>query len=228
MHKVKAILVVNKVDKPNCTPEEAMEAVFELFYNLGATEDQLGFPTVYGSSKHGWMSEDWKVVTTDINYLLDKIIEYFPEAPKRQGTLQTQITSLDYSSYLGRISVGRVYRGTIKENMPVSVCKRDGSIMKARIKDLFVFDGLGKLKVAEVAAGDICAFTGIEGFEIGDTVADFETPEPLPAISIDEPTMSMLFTINTSPFLGRKENLLPQDICAIVYLKRQKKSCFAR
>lgn len=181
-----------------------MEAVFELFYNLGATEDQLGFPTVYGSSKHGWMSEDWKVVTTDINYLLDKIIEYFPEAPKRQGTLQTQITSLDYSSYLGRISVGRVYRGTIKENMPVSVCKRDGSIMKARIKDLFVFDGLGKLKVAEVAAGDICAFTGIEGFEIGDTVADFETPEPLPAISIDEPTMSMLFTINTSPFFGKE------------------------
>jgi GTP-binding protein len=199
----KAIVVVNKVDKPNCTPEAAMEAVFELFFNLGATEEQLGFPTVYGSSKHGWMSEHWEKQTEDITYLLDKILEYIPEAPKREGTLQLQITSLDYSSYIGRIAIGRVYRGKIKEGMPVSVCKRDGTIAKSRIKELFVFDGLGKVKVQEVGAGDICAFTGIEGFEIGDTVSDFENPEALPAMHIDEPTMSMLFTINNSPFFGK-------------------------
>jgi GTP-binding protein len=199
----KAVVVINKVDKPNCRPDEVHDAVFDLFFNLGATEDQLDFPTVYGSSKHGWMSKDWKDQTEDITYLLDTILEKIPEAPKREGTLQLQITSLDYSTYIGRIAVGRVYRGTIKENMPVSVVKRDGSIQKSRIKELYVFDGLGKVKVQEVPAGDICAFTGIEGFEIGDTVADFENPEGLPTISIDEPTISMLFTINNSPFFGK-------------------------
>lgn len=200
----KAILVINKVDKPNCRPDEVQEQVFELFFNLNATEEQLEFPTVYGSSKQGWMGPDWKTQTEDITYLLDKIIEYIPEAPQREGTLQLQITSLDYSSYIGRIAIGRVYRGSIKENMPVSVVKRDGSIVKSRVKELFVFDGLGKVKVNEVLAGDICAFTGIEGFEIGDTVADFENPEGLPVIAIDEPTMSMLFTINNSPFFGKE------------------------
>jgi len=199
----KAILVINKVDKPNCRPEEVHDMVFDLFFNLEASEDQLNFPTIYGSSKHGWMSTDYKVQTDSITPLLDCIIANIPEAPIREGTLQTQITSLDYSSFIGRIAVGRVYRGVIKENMPVSVVKRDGSIVKSRVKDLFIFDGLGKAKVTEVIAGDICAFTGIEGFEIGDTVADFEKPEGLPVISIDEPTMSMLFTINTSPFFGK-------------------------
>jgi len=199
----KAILVINKVDKPNCRPEEVHDMVFDLFFNLEASEDQLNFPTIYGSSKQGWMSTDYKVVTDSITPLLDCIVENIPEAPKREGSLQVQITSLDYSSFIGRIAIGRVYRGVIKENMPVSVVKRDGSIVKSRIKDLFIFDGLGKAKVQEVIAGDICAFTGIEGFEIGDTVADFENPEGLPVISIDEPTMSMLFTINTSPFFGK-------------------------
>jgi GTP-binding protein len=199
----KAILVINKVDKPNCRPEEVHDMVFDLFFNLDATEDQLNFPTIYGSSKQGWMSTDYKVVTDSITPLLDCIIANIPEAPIREGTLQCQITSLDYSSFIGRIAVGRVYRGVIRENMPVSVVKRDGSIVKSRVKDLFIFDGLGKAKVTEVIAGDICAFTGIEGFEIGDTVADFEKPEGLPVISIDEPTMSMLFTINTSPFYGK-------------------------
>jgi GTP-binding protein len=199
----KAILVINKVDKPNCKPDEVHDMVFDLFFNLNATEDQLDFPTVYGSSKQGWMGPDWKTPTEDITYLLDTIIEKIPEAPKREGTLQLQITSLDYSSFIGRIAIGRVYRGTIKENMPVSVVKRDGSVVKSRIKELFVFDGLGKTKVTEVGAGDICAFTGIEGFEIGDTVADFENPEGLPVISIDEPTMNMTFTINNSPFFGK-------------------------
>jgi GTP-binding protein len=199
----KAILVINKVDKPNCRPEEVHDMVFDLFFNLEASEDQLNFPTIYGSSKHGWMSTDYKVQTDSITPLLDCIVANIPPAPVREGTLQVQITSLDYSSFIGRIAVGRVYRGVIKENMPVSVVKRDGSIVKSRVKDLFIFDGLGKLKVTEVIAGDICAFTGIEGFEIGDTVSDFEKPEGLPVISIDEPTMSMLFTINTSPFFGK-------------------------
>lgn len=200
----KAILVINKVDKPNCRPDEVHDKVFDLFFNLEATEDQLGFRTVYGSSKHGWMGADWKTPTTDISYLLETIIEYFPNAPRREGTLQMQITSLDYSSFVGRIAVGRVYRGTVKENMPVSLVKRDGSIKKMRTKELFVFDGLGKKKVDSVEAGDIAALTGIEGFDIGDTIADFENPEGLPAINIDEPTMSMLFTINTSPFFGKE------------------------
>jgi GTP-binding protein len=199
----KAVLVINKVDKPNCRPDEVHDGVFDLFFNLGANEEQLDFPTVYGSSKQGWMGPDWKTPTDDITYLLDTILEKIPEAPERQGTLQIQITSLDYSSYIGRIAIGRVYRGIIKENMPVSVVKRDGTIQKSRIKELYVFDGLGKIKVSEVKAGDICAFTGIEGFEIGDTIADFETPEGMPTMNIDEPTMNMLFTINTSPFYGK-------------------------
>ena len=199
----KAILVINKVDKPNCKPDEVHDMVFDLFFNLNATEDQLDFPTVYGSSKQGWMGPDWKTPTEDITYLLDTIIEKTPIAPIREGSLQLQITSLDYSSFIGRIAIGRVFRGKIKENSPVSVVKRDGTVTKSRIKDLFVFDGLGKTKVTEVIAGDICAFTGIEGFEIGDTVADFENPEGLPVIAIDEPTMNMLFTINNSPFFGK-------------------------
>ncbi|MEI6020637.1 MAG: translational GTPase TypA [Bacteroidota bacterium] len=199
----KALLVINKVDKPNCRPDEVHDSVFDLFFNLGANEDQLDFPTVYGSSKQGWMGPDYKNPTTDITYLLDTILEKIPTAPRREGTLQIQITSLDYSSFIGRIAVGRVYRGIIKENMPVSVVKRDGRIQKSRIKELFVFDGLGKVKVSEVETGDICAFTGIEGFEIGDTVADFESPEGMPTMHIDEPTMSMMFTINNSPFFGK-------------------------
>lgn len=200
----KAILVINKVDKPNCRPDEVHDSVFELFFNLNATEEQLEFKTVYGSSKHGWMGPDWKTPASDISFLLDTIVDYFPNAPMNEGILQLQITSLDYSSFVGRIAVGRVYRGTIKENMPVSLVKRDGKILKMRTKELFVFDGLGRKKVGSIDAGDIVALTGIEGFEIGDTISDFETPEALPAISIDEPTMSMLFTINNSPFFGKE------------------------
>jgi len=200
---LKVILVINKVDKPNCRPDEVHDSVFELFFNLSANEEQLNFPTVYGSSKQGWMGKDWKTPTKDILFLLDAIVEHIPAAPVREGTLQLQITSLDYSSFIGRIAVGRVYRGEIKENMPVSLVKRDGKIVKARIKELFTFEGLGKKKTTSVKAGDICAFTGIEGFDIGDTIADFENPEGLKPIDIDEPTMSMLFTINNSPFFGR-------------------------
>ena len=200
---LKAIVVINKVDKPNCRPDEVHDSVFELFFNLEATEEQLDFPTVYGSSKQGWMGPDWKNPTTDITYLFDTIIEKIPSAPFREGTLQMQITSLDYSSFVGRIAIGRVYRGTIKENMPITLVKRDGTFVKGRIKDLFVFDGLGKTKAAAVRAGDICAITGIEGFDIGDTIADYDTPEGLIPIAIDEPTMSMLFTINNSPFYGK-------------------------
>lgn len=197
------IVVINKVDKPNCRPDEVHDAVFELFFNLDANEEQLDFVTVYGSSKQGWMGGDWKNPTEDFEYLLDTIVKTIPPPPVKEGNLQLMITSLDYSSYIGRIAVGRLLRGHLKENMPVSVVKRDGSIQKSRIKELFVFEGLGKVKVSEVKAGDICAVTGIEGFEIGDTIADFESPEGLPPISIDEPTMSMLFTINNSPFYGR-------------------------
>ena len=199
----KAIVVVNKVDKPNCRPDEVHDQVFDLFFNLDASEDQLNFPTVFGSSKNGWMGADYKIPTTDVTYLLDTILENIPTAPERVGSLQIQITSLDYSSFIGRIAVGRVFRGIIKENMPVSVVKRDGRIQKSRIKELYVFEGLGKVKVTEVQTGDICAFTGIEGFEIGDTVADFDSPEAMPTMKIDEPTMSMLFTINNSPFFGK-------------------------
>jgi GTP-binding protein len=205
---LKAILVINKVDKPNCRPDEVHDEVFDLFFNLDATEEQLNFPTIYGSSKQGWMSTDYKEVTTDIVPLLDCIIEHIPAAPYFEGTLQMQITSLDFSSFVGRIAIGRVSRGTIRENMPVSLVKRDGSIVKSRIKELFVFEGLGRAKVSEVKSGDLCAITGIEGFEIGDTIADFENPEGLKPISIDEPTMSMLFTINNSPFFGREGKFL--------------------
>src|SRR6218665_4050758 len=200
---LRPLVVINKVDKPNCRPEEVHDNVFDLFFNLDATEEQLNFPTVYGSSKQGWMGPVYKTPTEDVTYLLDTIIANIPTAPKREGTLQIQITSLDYSSFIGRIAVGRIYRGVIKENMPVSVVKRDGRIQKSRIKELFIFDGLGKAKVAEAVTGDICAFTGIEGFEIGDTVADFDNPEGMPTMHIDEPTMSMLFTINNSPFFGK-------------------------
>lgn len=201
---LKPIVVINKVDKENCRPDEVHEAIFELFFNLEATEEQLDFPTLYGSSKQGWMNTDWKVTTSDITPLLDAIIEHIPPAPERQGSLQVQITSLDYSSFVGRIAIGRVHRGTITENMPISLVKRDGKILKSRIKELYVFEGLGKVKVPEVKAGDICAVVGIEGFEIGDTIADFENPESLPTIKIDEPTMNMVFTINNSPFFGKE------------------------
>jgi GTP-binding protein len=201
----RVVLVINKVDKPNCRPDEVHDQVFDLFFNLDATEEQLDFRTVYGSSKHGWMGPDWKNPTTDITYLLDTIIDFFPERPINEGSLQMQITSLDYSSFVGRIAVGRVHRGSIKENMPVSLVKRDGSVIKSRIKELFTFEGLGKAKTAEtIRSGEIVAITGIEGFEIGDTIADFENPEGLTPIAIDEPTMNMLFCINNSPFFGKE------------------------
>ncbi len=200
----KAILVINKVDKPNCRPEEVHDQVFDLFFNLNATEEQLEFRTIYGSSKQGWMGHDWKTPGEDISPLLDTILDYFPNAPQHEGTLQLQITSLDFSTFIGRIAVGRVFRGEVRENTPITLVKRDGSFVKTRVKEVFVFDGLGKKKTDIVKAGDIVAVTGIEGFEIGDTIADFENPEGLPAISIDEPTMSMLFTINNSPFFGKE------------------------
>ena len=205
---LKPIVVINKVDKPNCRPDEVQEGVFELFFNLEATEDQLDFPTIYGSSKQGWMSTDWNNVTTDITVLLDTILEHIPQAPTVEGTLQMQITSLDYSSFVGRIAVGRVARGTIFESQAVSLVKKDGKIVKSRIKELYTFEGLGKVKVKEVHCGDICAVVGIEGFEIGDTLADNEAPEALPFIKIDEPTMNMLFTINNSPFFGKEGKLV--------------------
>ncbi|MFC5271436.1 translational GTPase TypA [Adhaeribacter terreus] len=201
---LKPIVVVNKVDKENCRPDEVHEQVFDLMFNLGATEDQLDFTTLYGSSKQGWMSTDWNNKTEDITPLLDAIIEVIPQAPFREGTPQMQITSLDYSSFVGRIAIGRVHRGTLKEGANMTLCKRDGSMKKVKIKELQVFEGLGKAKVEEVSAGEICAVTGIEGFDIGDTIADFENPEPLERISIDEPTMNMLFTINNSPFFGKE------------------------
>lgn len=203
LHK-KPIVVVNKVDKPNCDPEFTQEKVFDLMFSLNATEDQLNFPTVYGSAKGGWMGPDWSTPTEDVTYLLDTIIEHIPAAEYEEGTAQMQITSLDYSSYLGRIAVGRLLRGTLEPNQPVSLVKRDGSIKKSRIKELFVFEGLGKEKVKQkIFAGEICAVLGVEDFEIGDTIADFENPEGLKPIAIDEPTMSMLFTINNSPFFGK-------------------------
>lgn len=201
---LKAIVVINKVDKPNCRPDEVQENVYELFFNLEANDDQLNFPTIYGSSKHGWMNTTYKEQTENIIPLLDAIVKHIPEPKTLEGSLQMMITSLDYSSFVGRIAIGRILRGTVKENMPVSLVKRDGKIVKTRIKELYIFDGLGKLKVAEVEAGDICAVSGIEGFEIGDTIADFENPEGLKPISVDEPTMSMLFTINNSPFFGKE------------------------
>ncbi len=201
---LKPIVVINKVDKENCRPDEVHEQVFDLMFSLDATEDQLDFETMYGSSKQGWMSDDWKKPTDSIIPLLDKIIEIIPPAPFKEGIPAMQITSLDFSSYTGRIAIGRVFQGVLKAGMDVGVSKRDGSIAKARIKELHVFEGLGKLKVDEVRAGDICAVTGIEGFDIGDTLTDRENPEILPRIAIDEPTMSMLFTINDSPFFGKE------------------------
>lgn len=201
---LKAILVINKVDKPNCRPDEVHESVFELFFNLDATEDQLNFPVVYGSSKQGWMGPDYANPTSDITFLIDTILENIPAPKIKEGTPQMQITSLDFSAYTGRIAIGRIVRGSLKENMPVSIVKRNGDIVKSRIKELFTFEGLGRTKVSEVKCGDLGAVTGIEGFEIGDTIADFENPEGLKPISIDEPTMSMLFTINNSPFFGKE------------------------
>ncbi|MCU0422414.1 MAG: translational GTPase TypA [Bacteroidia bacterium] len=200
----KPIVVINKVDKPNCRPDEVHDAVFDLFFNLDATEEQLNFHTIYGSSKQGWMGRDWKTPTEDFTSLLDDIIEQIPPPHVEIGTTQMQITSLDYSSFTGRIAIGRLLRGSLKVNQPISLVKRDGRIEKSRIKELYTFEGLGRMKVEEVNAGDICAVFGIEGFEIGDTVADFENPEGLKPISIDEPTMSMLFTINNSPFFGKE------------------------
>ena len=201
---LKPIVVVNKVDKPNCRPEEVYEMVFDLMFSLNATEDQLDFPVVYGSAKNGWMAEEWNKPTDNIDYLLDKIVEIIPAPKMLEGTPQLLITSLDYSSYTGRIAVGRVHRGTLKEGLPITICHRDGTKEKTRIKELHVFDGMGQKKVEEVHSGDICAVVGLENFEIGDTICDNENPEPLPPIAIDEPTMSMLFTINDSPFFGKE------------------------
>jgi GTP-binding protein len=201
---LKPIVVINKVDKPNCRPEDVHEMVFDLMFSLDATEEQLDFPTIYGSAKNGWMSTDYKQPTTDFTALLDAIVEYIPAPEVLEGTPQMLITSLDYSKYVGRIAIGRIHRGTLKENMDVSLCKRDGSIVKSKIKELNVFEGLGRIKVAEAQCGDICALIGIDGFEIGDSIADINNPEPLDPIDIDEPTMSMLFTINDSPFFGKE------------------------
>jgi GTP-binding protein len=205
---LKPIVVVNKVDKENCRPDEVHEQVFDLMFNLGATEDQLDFVTLYGSSKQGWMSTDWKQPTDNITPLLDAILEVIPPAPKLEGTPQMQITSLDYSSFVGRIAIGRVHRGTLTEGENMSLCKRDGTIKKVKIKELQVFEGLGKAKVTSVSSGEICAVTGIEDFDIGDTLSDAEMPEALARISIDEPTMNMLFTINNSPFYGKEGKLV--------------------
>ena len=202
---LKPIVIVNKVDKPNCDPEGVQEMVFDLMFNLDATEEQLNFPTVYGSSKQGWMGPDWKTPTDDITYLLDTIIEYIPAPIFSEGNTQLQITSLDYSSYVGRIAVGRLSRGVIRGGMNVSLIKQDGRIFKSKVKELYTFEGLGKEKTKnDIYPGEICAVLGIDDFEIGDTIADFETPEALLPMHIDEPTMSMLFTINNSPFFGRE------------------------
>ena len=201
---LKPIVVVNKVDKPNCRPEEVYEMVFDLMFSLNATEDQLDFPVVYGSAKNGWMAEDYNAPTDNIDYLLDKIVEVIPAPKVLEGTPQLLITSLDYSSYTGRIAVGRVHRGTLTEGMNVTISHRDGKLEKTKIKEIHVFEGMGQKKVEEVHSGDICAIVGLENFEIGDTICDFENPEPLPPIAIDEPTMSMLFTINDSPFFGKE------------------------
>ncbi|ATA67154.1 translational GTPase TypA [Capnocytophaga cynodegmi] len=202
--KLKPIVVVNKVDKENCTPDEVHEKVFDLMFELGAEEWQLDFPTVYGSAKNNWMSEDWKYQTDSIDPLLDMVIKHIPSPKVEEGTTQMLITSLDYSSFTGRIAIGRLQRGVLKSGMNVSLVKRDGTITKSKIKELHTFDGLGRKKIDEVQAGDICAIAGLEGFDIGDTIADFENPEALPTIAIDEPTMSMLFTINDSPFFGKE------------------------
>jgi len=199
----KPIVVINKVDKPNCRPDEVQEEVFDLMFSLGATEEQLDFKTIYGSAKQGWMSDDWRNPTQDITALLDAILEVIPAPEEKEGTPQMLISSLEYSPYVGRIAVGRITRGTLKTGMNISLCKRYDIVEKQKIKQLMVFDGLGKKNVDEVHCGDICAVVGIEGFEIGDTIADFENPEALPPIAVDEPTMSMMFSINNSPFFGK-------------------------
>ena len=201
---LKPIVVVNKVDKPNCRPEEVYEMVFDLMFSLNATEDQLDFPVVYGSAKNGWMAEDYNAPTDNIDYLLDKIVEVIPAPEYLEGTPQMLITSLDYSSYTGRIAVGRIHRGVLKEGMNVTISHRDGEMEKTKIKEVHTFDGMGHKKAAEVQSGDICAIIGLDKFEIGDTICDYENPESLPPIAIDEPTMSMLFTINDSPFFGKE------------------------
>jgi len=201
---LKPIVVVNKVDKPNCRPEEVHEQVFDLMYSLNATEEQLDFPTVYGSAKQGWMSDDWKKPADNIGPLLDAIIKYIPGPVANPGTPQVLITSLDYSSYVGRIAIGRIHRGDLREGMNVSLVKRDGSVKRTRIKELHTFTGLGRQKVDQMTSGDICAMVGIDGFDIGDTVCDYENPEPLDPIAVDEPTMSMMFMINNSPFYGKE------------------------
>lgn len=200
---LKPCVVINKVDKENCTPEEVHEKVFDLMYELGAEEWQLDFPTVYGSAKNNWMSDDWQNETTTIEPLLEMVVEHIPSFEPQEGTTQMLITSLDYSSFTGRIAIGRLQRGSLKEGQRISLVKRDGSIVRSKVKELFTFEGLGRIKVKEVATGDICAIVGLEGFEIGDTIADIENPEGLKTIAIDEPTMSMLFTINDSPFFGK-------------------------
>lgn len=201
---LKPIVVVNKVDKPNCRPEEVYEMAFDLMCTLNATEDQLDFPVVYGSAKNGWMSEEWQHPTDNINYLLDKIVEVIPAPVRQEGTPQMLVTSLDYSNYTGRIAVGRIQRGTLKENMNITIAHRDGSMEKTKIKEIHTFEGMGRMKTDAVSSGDICAIIGLDNFEIGDTICDFTTPEALPPIAIDEPTMSMLFTINDSPFFGKE------------------------
>ena len=200
---LKPVVVINKVDKPNCRPDEVQEMVFDLMFSLDATEDQLDFPTIYGSAKNGWRSTDWQNPTQDITAVLDAIINYIPAPETLEGDSQMLITSLDFSSYVGRIAIGRVHRGAFREGQDIALIKKDGSVVKQRIKELHVFEGMGRKKVSQVESGDICALVGIEGFEIGDTVADFNNPEALPRIAIDEPTMSMTFTINDSPFFGR-------------------------
>ena len=201
---LKPIVVVNKVDKPNCRPEEVYEMVFDLMFNLGATEDQLDFPVVYGSAKNGWMAEDWNTPTEDISYLLDKIVEVIPAPQVLEGTPQMLITSLDYSNYTGRIAVGRIHRGSLREGMNVTIAHRDGTMEKTRIKEIHTFEGMGHVKTDAVQCGDLCALVGLDKFEIGDTICDYENPEALPPIKIEEPTMSMLFTINNSPFFGKE------------------------
>ncbi len=200
---LKPIVVINKVDKPNCRPEIVQEEVFDLMFNLNATEEQLDFPTIYGSAKEGWMSDDWKSPTSDITSLFEIILTYIPEPKVNTGNPQLLITSLDYSSYVGRIAIGKLHRGELKAGQNVGLLKHGGQLIKSKVKELLVFEGLGKLKVDKVKAGDICALVGIEGFDIGDTITDIENPEALPTIAVDEPTMSMLFTINDSPFFGK-------------------------
>lgn len=220
---LKPIVVINKVDKENCKPDDVEQDVFELMFNLDATEDQLDFETIFGSSKQGWMSRDWQKPLKDIRVLLDTILEVIPEAPYKEGTVQMQITSLDYSSFVGRIAIGRVFRGELEEGKEYSLCQKDGYIKKHKIKELYVFEGLGRTRVKEVKSGDICAVVGFEGFEIGDTLADKDQPEVLPRIKVDEPTMSMLFTINNSPFFGKEGSFVTsRHLRARLFLETEK------